>query len=126
MTITLRIILLIVSVLNCIWTLSGIRKARIKIESSIFWIVFSVVLLIISFVPELVKLGADLLGVQTSSNFVFLVIIFLLMIKLFRLSMHFSQLEKKIDYLVQRYAIDSHELENSLLQSAEDGHTQGS
>lgn len=112
MTITLRIVLIMVSLLNCVWTLSSIRKARIKIESSIFWILFSVVLLLISFVPELVELGADLLGVQSPANFVFLVIIFLLILKLFRLSMYLSQLEKKVDYLVQRYAIDAHEFEN--------------
>lgn len=112
MTITLRIVLMIVSLLNCVWTLSSIRKARIKIESSIFWIIFSIVLLVISFVPELVEIGADLLGVQSPSNFIFLVIIFLLIIKLFRLTMYLSQLEKKVDYLVQRYAIDAHELES--------------
>ena len=117
MTITLRIVLMIVSLLNCVWTLSSIRKARIKIESSIFWIVFSIVLLVISFVPELVEFGADLLGVQSPSNFIFLVIIFLLILKLFRLTMYLSQLEKKVDNLVQRYAIDAHELENSLQQS---------
>lgn len=112
MTITLRIVLMIVSLLNCVWTLSSIRKARIKIESSIFWIIFSIVLLVISFVPELVEFGADLLGVQSPSNFIFLVIIFLLILKLFRLTMYLSQLEKKVDHLVQRYAIDAHELES--------------
>lgn len=117
MTITLRIVLMIASLLNCIWTLSSVRKARIKIESSIFWIVFSVVLLVISFVPELVEFGAVLLGVQSASNFIFLVIIFLLIIKLFRLTMYLSQLEKKVENLVQRYAIDAHELENRLQQS---------
>lgn len=110
MTITLRIVLMIASLLNCIWTLSSVRKARIKIESSIFWIVFSVVLLVISFVPELVEFGAVLLGVQSASNFIFLVIIFLLILKLFRLSMYLSQLESKVDHLVQCYAIDLHDV----------------
>lgn len=39
MTITLRIVLLVASVLNCVWIILRIRKAQAKIEDSVFWIV---------------------------------------------------------------------------------------
>lgn len=106
MTVLLRIVLLIVSICNCVWIMRRIRKAQVKIEDAVFWILFSGCLIIMSIFPQIITLGAKLTGVQSSVNFVFLAIIFILQFKLFRMSIRISQLENKLKTLVQNYAID--------------------
>jgi len=71
MTITLRIVLLLASVLNCAWIIQKIRKSQAKIEDSIFWILLSGILVCMSIFPQIVKWGAAVTGVQSTVNFVF-------------------------------------------------------
>lgn len=106
MSITLRIMLVVVSLLNCVWILMRIRKAQVKIEDSVFWILFSALLIFMSIFPGVIELGAKIIGVQSSVNFVFLAIIFIQLVKIFRLSVRISQLESRLQTLAQRYAID--------------------
>lgn len=108
MTLTLRIILLVVSLITSIWIIMRIRKSQVKIEDSVFWILFSFLLIVMSLFPDLVMLGAAIAGVQSASNFVFLAIIFVLLLKVFRMSIRISQLESKIQTFAQTYAIDQH------------------
>lgn len=107
MTIVLRIILVIASLLNCFWIIHRICKSQAKIEDSIFWICLSGLLILMSIFPGIVILGARLTGVQSPVNFVFLCIIFILMVKVFRMSLKISSLESKLHQLAQRYGIDT-------------------
>ena len=105
MTILLRVVLIVASLFNCWWIIHRIRKAQAKIEDSVFWVCFSGVLIVMSLFPGLVVLGARITGVQSPVNFVFLCIIFILIVKIFRLSVKVSLLESKLQGLAQRYGI---------------------
>jgi len=105
MTATLRIVLIIVSFANCVWVLRRIRKAQVKIEDTVFWILFSAFLVLMSLFPKVVEWGAKILGVQSPVNFIFLAIIFVLILKVFRMTMKLSVLESKIAAFAQSYAI---------------------
>ncbi len=111
MTITLRIILWIASVLNCAWIIQCIRKAQTRIEDSVFWILFSGLLIGMSLFPQVIEWGASITGMQSAVNFVFLSIIFVLMAKLFRISIKMSQLENKLQTFAQTYAIEKFKTE---------------
>lgn len=111
MTITLRIILLVASVLNCVWIIRRIRKSQAKIEDSVFWVLFSGLLVCMSMFPQIIEWGAAITGVQSTVNFVFLIIIFVLILKIFRLSVKMSQLENKLQTFAQIYAIDKFSLQ---------------
>lgn len=106
MTLTLRILLCIMSVLTCSWIIQRIRKAQAKIEDSVFWILFAGLLIIMSIFPQLVVWGSKMTGVQAPVNFVFLSILFILIVKLFRMSVKISQIESKLQTFVQIYAIN--------------------
>lgn len=112
MSIVLRISLIIVSVLCAVFIVSNIRKARVKIEDSVFWVCFSVLLIILSIFPGIVIWGSEVTGVQSPANFIFLVIIFLLIIKLFGQTVRISKLESKLQTLAQTVAIERHNEEN--------------
>lgn len=106
MTLTLRFVLLAASISNCAWILFRIRKEQVKIEDSVFWILWSFLLILMCLFPQVVELGARITGVQAPVNFVFLAIIFVLFLKLFRSSIRISQLEGRLQRFVQEYALD--------------------
>lgn len=111
MTATLRIVLVVLSIATGAWIVSYIRKAKLKIEDSVFWLFFALFLIIISIFPEIIDFGARIMGIQSSQNFLFLAIIFILIVKIFRMSIKMSQLESKLQTLAQNVALDRHDKE---------------
>lgn len=106
MTITLRIVLIAVCGLTCWYTLRKIRKSQMRIEDSLFFILLSFGLAGISIFPQVAEFFSELLGIFSPANFVFLAVIFLLMMKVFTLTLRYSQLEEKLKRFVQRFAIE--------------------
>ncbi len=83
----------------------NIRRKRIQIEDSIFWVIFSISLLVVAIFPQIVGALADLIGVLSPSNLVFLVVIAVLTAKLFTLTISISSLKHKINELAQEEAL---------------------
>ncbi|MCI7796190.1 MAG: DUF2304 domain-containing protein [Lachnospiraceae bacterium] len=106
MTMQLRMVLIVVSVVTTWLILRKIRMSKMRIEDSIFWIGFSLMLIVFSVFPEIVYWMSDLSGTQTPVNFIFLFMIFVLILRMFRLTVKISQLETKVRDLTQRIAID--------------------
>ena len=69
-----------------------IRQSKLQIESAIFWIVFSIVLVVFSIFPSVADFASRLLGIYATTNFLFLFAIFLLIVKIFYMTIHISQL----------------------------------
>lgn len=105
MSISLRIILFIVSFVVAIYVLRRIRKAKLKIEYSLFWIVFSFLLLVLSIFPQIAIALADLCGIQSPVNFIFLFMIFILLLHNFYITFRVSHLENIIQSLTQEIAV---------------------
>lgn len=107
----LQCILIIASALFFLYVTTQIRKAKVKIDFTFFWIIFGLLLLIISIFPEIVNIGAKLVGISTPVTFVIVLIIFLLMYKVFSLSIHISIMQEKMEKLVQELALKEKEEE---------------
>lgn len=105
MTIGLRIILLAIALLSCMFVVRKIRKAQMRIEDTLFWIVVTVGTLILGIFPQIAFWCSGLLGIQSPVNFVYLVFIFILLFKVFILTVQISQLQEKIKDLAQNVAI---------------------
>lgn len=112
MTLTLRIILLLVAVITAIWILMRIRKSKVKMEDAIFWIVLAVVLFIFATFKEVAYWLSGILGIQTPANCIFLVVIALLLEKVFTLSIELSQLKDKFEVLAAELALRSHDIQS--------------
>lgn len=106
MPINLRIILVVVSFLTAFFMIRKLRKTHFVIEDTIFWVFFSFLLLILSLFPQICYFFAGLLGFDAPSNFIFVVFIFLLLTKIFLMSVKISKLETKLTNVIQKYAID--------------------
>lgn len=112
MSMLLRGVLIAASVLTTLLIMRKIRKEKMMIEESLFWIGFSFMLILFSIFPQIVFKMSDLAGTQSPSNFIFLFIIFVLIVRMFQMSMKISQLEAKFKDLVARIAIEENLREN--------------
>lgn len=118
MTSLLRVILILVS-LGTFWSINQqIRKSKNSIESSVFWLLLSLLFVLFAVFPAIPDALAHLLGIYSTANFLFLFTIFLLLIRVFHLSMELGRMEEKLKTLVQELSLEKWEREE---QSEENG-----
>lgn len=109
MGITLRIFLIVGSTLVFLAIANSVRKSRIQMADSVFWVAFTLVILIIAIFPGIAYFFSNLLGFQSPSNFVFLLIIGLLLIREYQSSAQISVLRHKLEQVAQNVALSDHE-----------------
>lgn len=100
-----RILLFIGSVAVFLLISRCIRKRQIQMKDGIFWIVFGFLLILISAFPEIAVWASGVIRVQSPSNCVFLIVIFLLGSHQFFLTIKMSQLDMRNKRLTQDIAI---------------------
>ena len=109
MSLIFRILLIVVALITVISILRKIRHEKVQIEHSVFWIIFSVLLLVMAVFPHIPIWLSRKLGIASPANLVFLAIIFLLLVKLFHLTAEISSLEIKLKELAQQIALKKEE-----------------
>lgn len=114
MTLSLRILLIIASLVTMWWILHKIRKLKVKMEDAIFWVVFSGVLLILALFPQISFWLSDLIGIASPANLVFLLIMCLALEKIFTLSICVSALEERVSVLSAEVALRSQAQEKQI------------
>lgn len=119
MSATLRVILFVLAVVTAWWILSKIRRLKVKMEDAIFWIFVAVVLCVLSLFPEIVYKLTEIVGVMSPANLVFLIVIFILLEKVFTLSIIVSQLEEKVTVLSSEVALRSHSANRGIVEEEE-------
>jgi len=105
MSIYLRIVLVIASLLTFAYICRKLRKSQLQVSDALFWIIFSFILIVLGVVPKVAYILSEMIGIQAPVNFVFLVIIFMLMIRCFLLNVRVSFLEERFKNLVEEIAI---------------------
>ena len=109
MTVILRCVLIVVSILLTFFVLKKIRQSKVEIEDSIFWVMFALMMVVFSIFPGLADILSDFVGTYSTSNFIFMFVIFILLVKVFFLSLKISQLESRVTELIQQLALDRKE-----------------
>lgn len=84
---------------------TNIRHKKMQIEDSTFWIVLSAALIVVALFPQIAIELSHLLGFVAPSNFVFVAVIAILLVKLFQLSTDVSSLSHKLNELAQEEAL---------------------
>ena len=108
MSLALRIVLIIVSVFVSFYALRKIRKAQLNIDDAFYWIIVSLIILVMSIFPVVPIYLATLIGIESPANFVFLVMIFLAFVKIFSISIEFSIQKYRLTKLIQKIALNDH------------------
>lgn len=114
MSIELRVVLLIAAVFSIGWIITRIRKAKVRLEDTFFWVVMSVVLLILGLFPGVSYWLTSVLGVISPANLVFLIMISLLFEKLLTMSIMHSQMQDKYVTMAAEMALRCRDLENQV------------
>lgn len=105
-----RIILILVSLIAFVFVLKKIRKKQLHIDDALFWIISSCSLLLLSIFPQIAYFCTALLGMENPTNFVFLVVIFVILMKLFSLAIDLSVQKQRLNSLVQNLALANEEI----------------
>lgn len=114
-----RVILIVVSLLTTFYILKKIRQSKLQIEYAIFWILFAGVLIVFSLFPWLVSMLTRLIGMQLPVNFIFMFFIFVLLVKMFLMTIELSALENKVKDLTQELALEEKERADELKSQRE-------
>ena len=99
MTTQLQIILIIFSLITFAFVILKIRKAQLEIANAIVWIILSLTLILMTLLSPFVTKIAKMLGFYSTINFVFTMILFLLILIEFSQTVKISILNEKVKNL---------------------------
>ena len=105
MSIGLRIFLVLGAILAFAMVVRNIKKTEMQASDSVFWLVLCGALVVVAVFPQLAFWASEALGFESPSNFVLLLVIAILMIKVFFLSADVARLRQKLTALVQEMAL---------------------
>lgn len=96
MSVTLRILLIVISVFSFILCIMKIKQSKLKIENSVVWMLGSIILVFMSVFINFVDWISKRLGFMAPVNFVFFAVIIFLLIQTFINNIKISILNEKI------------------------------
>lgn len=105
MTLILRLLLLICAVFFLLYVANKLHRSSIKITDMIFWVVLSILFIIMGTVPTWFITLSGFFGFESPVNFIFLVVIFLLLWKMFILSIQLSRTSEMLKDEIESAAI---------------------
>lgn len=108
MTLTLRIILIICSLISFLLCITKIKQAKLKVSNSVMWMTGSILLILMSIFSHVVEWISVKLGFIAPVNFVFLIMIGFLLVQVFIDNIRLSELNEKIKDLSHYIAIKEH------------------
>lgn len=99
-----------VLIIGCLFTygyiIHKIRKANVRIDDIIVWIIGIFIFLICCIFPKIPLFISHILGFETPANSIFFLVIFFLFIMTFLLTLRVSQLQEKVKELTQKIALE--------------------
>lgn len=108
---SLRCFLLLVPLLILAYVVRRIRKSAFDISDSIFWLIISVLLIVLAVIPGIALWTSDFLGFESPANFIFLCGIVILFIRTIMQDQKICALRKKLTTLAQSVALRNEELD---------------
>ncbi len=85
--------------------IAQIKKSQMQVLDSLFWLLFSVSFVILGVFPQVAMWLSSLFGFLSASNFVFLYVIAVLVVRDFCNSLRLSRQEERLNSLVQAVAL---------------------
>lgn len=106
---TLQIEMVIAAVALFIIIMIGLTKSNLSIKNSIAWFLLPIAFIIVAIFPEPLQSFANWLGFETLANFIFLVVIAILILICFFLTISNSKQQNQITKLIQEISILKHD-----------------
>lgn len=109
MSMTLRVLLIIFAAFVFNFVLRKLKKSQMQVLDSLFWLMFSLSFVLLGIFPEIALFISSELGFMSASNFVFLYVIAVLVMRDFSNSLRISKQEERINGLAQSIALGKSE-----------------
>lgn len=109
MSITLRVILIICSIISFVLSIKRIKQAKLKVMNSVMWMIGSFILILMSIFSGAVEWISEQMGFVAPVNFVFFILIGFLLIQVFVDNIRISTLNEKIKELNHYIALNEYE-----------------
>lgn len=106
MSMLLRIVLLISAVIVFLFMLRNVKRSKMRIEDTLFWVFLSVFVLLLAIFPQIITAFAAALGIASEQNLLFLLFIFLALASGYFTARSNSDQETKVRELTQQIALD--------------------
>lgn len=105
MQITLRIALIISTLIYLFIILKSIKNKKIQVSFSIFWLFTGLILIIALAIPNLITEISNFLGFELTTNMIFCVTIFIAFYLIFNLNIELSKEKSKNIQLIQEISL---------------------
>lgn len=108
MSILLRIEMIILAFIFVGIVFRAVNKRKLWLQYSLVWILLSSGLLVIAFFPKVLDVLADFMQIEVTSNLLYLIAIFVLVIILFYLTIIVSKQSNQIKSMIQMYSVEKY------------------
>lgn len=100
-----RIFLICGAVLTLYVIVSRVRRSKIQMEDAVFWVLLALALVVVAVFPQIAFFFSQAIGFASPSNFVFLLVSAILVVKVFANAAEISLLKHKVNQLSQEIAL---------------------
>lgn len=108
-SLVMRAALFIGPILTLLYFMWQIKKKQMQIDFAVSWCLFCFVIMFFGFFPGVTNWISQQLGFMSPINMVYLLIIFILLLKQFAMSIKLSKMNTQITQLTQAMAIKDNE-----------------
>lgn len=105
MSILLRVELIILSIVFLAIVFKTVSKRKLQVQYALLWIILSVGMLLLAAIPGVAEWLTELAGIETTSNFIYLLAILSLLLLTFSLTIIVSRQSQKIKKIIQSVSI---------------------
>ena len=109
MTVRIRVFMILFTLFFFWFIIKTIRKAKMSKDLASIWLLLAMGILVVALIPQIADLLAFVLGIETVSNVIFIVAIFILFGLCFFLFVQVAILEYRLNNLIQRLGIQEKE-----------------
>lgn len=102
---SLQIEMTVAAIILLIFIIICLKRNSMSIKSSVAWLLLPIVFIVIAIFPDPLATFATQLGFETLSNFIFVIIIALLILICFYLTIVISKQQSKIIKLIQEVSL---------------------
>ena len=107
MATSLRVVLVASAFIVLLFIVRKIKKSLMKAMDALFWILFSLSFVLLAAFPGIASHLAGVLGFQAASNFVFVYVIGVLVVRDFSSTVKYARLRDRFDLMVEEIALQS-------------------
>lgn len=100
--------MLVLAVIFLLIVIKAVNKKKLWLQYSLVWVVISVLMVIVAVFPGIANWMASIMQIETTSNLIYLLAIFALLILTFSLTVIVSKQSQRMKNIIQMVSIEKY------------------